>query len=213
MATQILPPAPIDLRSELRGLYSSSAATVTVVDVPRLKFLMVDGHGAGGASLALADAADALFRLSQVLRSALRWSLGVIYRPMPLEVLYDGAPDADAASTLRPWSLLVMQPEAVTPALLEGARAAAGRRRALPALDAIRLDELHEGLSVQMLQIGDDVGETATLERLHGFIAEHGYRPRGRHHVIYLDDPRRNAAAAIRTLVRQPIDTILGQPI
>ncbi len=213
MATQILPPAPIDLRRELRGLYSSSAATISVLDVPRLKFLMVDGHGTGGASLALADAANALFQLSRVLGSTLRWSLGVVYRPMPLEALYDTAPPADGASSLRPWTLMIMQPDAVTPVLLNGARAAAARHRSLPALDAVRLDELHEGLSVQILQLGEQPGEAATLARLHTFLAEHGYRARGRHHLVYLDDPRRTPPETIRTVVRQPIDTTLGQPI
>jgi hypothetical protein len=42
------------------------------------------------------------------------------------------------------------------------------------------------------------------IERLHAFIAEQGYRPDGKHHEIYLGDPRRAAPEKLKTIVRQP---------
>ena len=47
--------------------------------------------------------------------------------------------------------------------------------------------------------------ERPTIERLHAFIAEAGYRPRGKHHEIYLSDPSRAEPAKLKTIVRQPI--------
>ena len=41
--------------------------------------------------------------------------------------------------------------------------------------------------------------------RLHAFIAEHGYERTGKHHEIYLSDPRRAAPEKLKTIVRQPV--------
>ena len=34
---------------------------------------------------------------------------------------------------------------------------------------------------------------------------DHGFVPRGRHHEIYLGDPRRTAPARLKTVLRQPV--------
>jgi hypothetical protein len=44
-----------------------------------------------------------------------------------------------------------------------------------------------------------------TIQRLHAFIAEQGYERAGKHHEIYLSDPRRSAPDRMKTVVRQPI--------
>jgi len=40
---------------------------------------------------------------------------------------------------------------------------------------------------------------------LHAFVAEQGCRLSGRHHEIYLGDPRRAAPEKLRTIIRQPV--------
>src|SRR4051794_11685466 len=50
-----------------------------------------------------------------------------------------------------------------------------------------------EGLVAQIMHIGPYAAEGPTIERLHRFIADHGYRCAGKHHEIYLGDPRKTA--------------------
>jgi hypothetical protein len=40
---------------------------------------------------------------------------------------------------------------------------------------------------------------------MHAFIAENGYEPMGRHHEVYLGDPRKVAPEKLKVVLRQPI--------
>ncbi len=81
-----------------------------------------------------------------------------------------------------------------------------GRRvKNLPALDRVRFETYHEGLSVQILHIGPYDAEEPTIARLHRFTRDNGYVLNGRHHEIYLSDPRRTAPERLRTVLRQPV--------
>jgi hypothetical protein len=40
---------------------------------------------------------------------------------------------------------------------------------------------------------------------LHAFASEKGYTLRGKHHEIYLGDPRRADPAKLKTVLRQPV--------
>jgi hypothetical protein len=48
--------------------------------------------------------------------------------------------------------------------------------------------------------------ERPTIERLHAAVADAGLRLRGRHHEIYLGDPRRAAPERCKTLIRHPVE-------
>jgi len=109
----------IDLRKELAHLYKASARAPSVVDVPPMNFLMVDGAGDPNASPAL--------------------------------------------------------------------------------------ERLVEGRSAQVLHVGPYSEEGPTVERLHAFIRQQGGEPSGKHHEIYLNDPRRTAPEKLKTILRQPM--------
>ena len=48
--------------------------------------------------------------------------------------------------------------------------------------------------------------EGPTLRRLHHeYMPEHGYEFAGKHHEIYLSDPRRTAPEKWKTVLRQPV--------
>ena len=53
--------------------------------------------------------------------------------------------------------------------------------------------------------VGPYAAERPTIESLHAAIAAAGLTPAGRHHEIYLGDPRRAAPEKLRTLLRQPV--------
>jgi hypothetical protein len=55
------------------------------------------------------------------------------------------------------------------------------------------------------MHVGPYASEQASIVALHTAIAEHGATPRGRHHEIYLGDPRTSAPDKLRTILRQPV--------
>jgi hypothetical protein len=93
----------------------------------------------------------------------------------------------------------------VTPLLAAETAAGVAEKKQLPPAHDLRLEQLTEGFAAQILHLGPYAAEGPTIERLHAFIAAHGFRPLGKHHEIYLGDPRRAAPERLRTIVRQPI--------
>jgi len=57
----------------------------------------------------------------------------------------------------------------------------------------------------QLMHRGPYADEGPNIARLHEFIAAQGLRLRGRHHEIYLSDPRKTAPEKMRTVLRHPV--------
>ncbi len=203
----------LDLRKHFRHLYQPSAKRVEVVDVPELKFAMVDGaiepDCAPGSSLAFQQAIEALYGISFTLKfpSKERSEDPIDYSVMPLEALW-WAEDSQF-DILQPgnwgWTAMIMQPEHVTDSMFEDALVKLRKKRPSPALDRLRFGAFHEALCMQTMHIGPYSDEPATLARMEAFARENGYVLCGRHHEIYLGDPRRSAPEKLRTILRHPI--------
>jgi hypothetical protein len=69
----------------------------------------------------------------------------------------------------------------------------------------LRTELFAEGPCAQLMHIGPYAEERGTIERLHAGIGAAGLRPVGRHHELYLGDPRRSAPERLRTILRQPV--------
>ena len=81
------------------------------------------------------------------------------------------------------------------------------KKESLP-VERAKLEDFHEGLSAQIMHIGPYSAEMPTIEKLHRHIDENGYRPEGKHHEIYMGDPRRTKPERLKTILRQPIKKI-----
>ena len=198
----------LDLKKKLQDLYSPSAKAISVVDVPPLRFLMVDGEGDPNTSRAYKEAIEALYGLSYTLKFMVkRQHPEHDYRVMPLEGLWwtdtAGGPDFTRKDTWK-WTAMIMQPDAVTAGLFEEAKQELNAKKHPPGLVRVRFDAFHEGAAAQILYVGPYADERPTIERLHAFIREQGHELHGRHHEIYLSDPNRTAPARLKTIIRQP---------
>jgi hypothetical protein len=198
----------IDLRRELSALYSATREPA-FVDVPELSFLMIDGHGDPNSAPAYADAVQALYSVAYTIRFALKRAPEAVDAPvMPMEGLW-WTPDMATFSTddksQWDWTMMIVVPEQVAAAVVDDARAAAARKHPLASLDRVRLERFAEGRCAQVLHVGPYSAEGPTIAALHAFIAEQGCTLAGKHHEIYLGDPRRSAPEKLRTIVRQPV--------
>lgn len=102
--------------------------------------------------------------------------------------------------------MLIPLPEPVTrDDITEALNRTTARKPDLP-VDRLGVLELAEGRSLQIMHLGPYDAEAATLARLHEEVMpSRGLTWNGRHHEIYLSDPRRVAPAKLRTVLRQPI--------
>lgn len=192
----------------LRNLYRASPKTPLVLEVPPRSYLMVDGKGDPNTVPAFRQAIEALYGLAYTTRFMLkkRGVEGVWI--MPLEALWwtgDRGEFRFVDKSRFRWTAMISVPGVVTRAHVEEARRLLRERRDPALLTHVRLARLREGTSAQILHVGPYAGERPTIERLRAFIAAEGYRLAGKHHEIYLSDPRRSAPAKLRTIVRQPI--------
>jgi hypothetical protein len=198
----------LDLKKQWKHLYEPTAKQFTVVDVPQFAFLMVDGVGDPNTSPAYRAAIEALYAMAYTLKFTSKFKLDIDYPVMALESLW-WVPDMAIFLTLSKdqwhWTALIMQPPHITAEMVEQARQDVARKRNPPALPMFRLETFHEGLSAQIMYIGPYADEGPTIARLHEFIAAQGYAPHGKHHEIYLGDPRRTTPERLKTVIRQPL--------
>jgi len=211
----------LDLKKEYKHLYQPPAKKVDIVQVPGLQFAMVDGAiekgSEPGKSPAFAEATQALYGIAYTLKFMLkkRKTNAIDYPVMPLEGLWwveDGMFDITVKDNWF-YKLMIPQPAVVTNDVFEEGREEAHRKKGDSSLLAkMRLADFEEGLCMQTMHIGPYASEPATIERMRTFALENGYRdrvgPNGKHHEIYLGDPRKADPAKLKTVLRHPLERI-----
>jgi len=198
----------IDLKKGLRAFYGPSAKEVVAVDVPSMNFLMIDGQGSPGDSLEYQEALAALFPVAYTLKFAVKKSeTGIDFGVMPLEGLWwaDDMNDFVAGNRDRwKWTLMIMQPDLVSAAMVDSAIDEVRSKKNPPGLDRVRFEPFAEGPAAQILHIGPFTDEGPAIEEVHRFIEDSGRSLSGKHHEIYLSDIRRARPERLRTVIRQP---------
>jgi len=211
----------LDLKKDLKSFYAPSAKKAAIVQVPRFQFAMIDGAiekgKEPGNSPEFAEATQALYGIAYTLKFALkkRKENPIDYPVMALEGLW-GVEDGHFDIAVKDnWSytLMILQPKVITPDLFVEALAQLRKKRGdSPILSKVRLESFEEGLCVQIMHIGPYATEPATVEAMRSFAADNGYRdrvgPNGRHHEIYMSDPRRAAPEKMKTILRHPVEKI-----
>ncbi len=197
-----------DIKKELKTLYAPKPGGFEIVDVPGMALFMIDGHGDPNTSSAYREAVEALYAASYAVRAVAKRLLNRVHTVAPLEGLWS-AEDPEVFHTRDKsawdWTMMIVQPDWTTPEIVDEALATAQKKQ-LPALDRLRFDRYTEGRSVQILHVGSYDDEGPTLARLHNeYLPDNGLAPTGRHHEIYLSDPRKTEPAKLKTILRQPV--------
>jgi len=203
----------VDLRKQFKFLYSPSPKRIQLVDVPKMKFLMTDGVGDPN-SRDFQSAIQTLYNLCYTIKFDLKMRRGIDYPVMALEGLWWIGDSAERFDTLQrdkwKWTLMIMQPDFVVADQVRMAAEVAKKKG--KSLENFRLEEFREGLSAQTMHVGPYSTESSDIERIRSFMNENNYVQNGKHHEIYVGDPRRAAPSRLRTIIRQPIKSISGSP-
>jgi len=197
-----------DFKKTLKHLYIPPRRFVTV-DVPEMQFLMVDGHGDPNTAQDYKDAVEALYTVAYKTKFRSKNGMEIDYTVPPLEGLW-WAEDMETFITRDKsqwdWTMMIMTPDWISAEIFADAVEQVRKAKDPAALDKVRLERYHEGLSVQIMHIGSYDDEGPVLSQMHSdFIPNNGYVENGKHHEIYLSDPRRVAPEKLKTVLRQPI--------
>jgi len=199
----------VDLKKELKTLYTAPIGGFTILDVPPLVYFMIDGHGDPNVEPGYQNAVEALYATSYTLKFMSKDSLGKDYVVPPLEGLWWAEDLSDFLSRRKDrwsWTMMIMVPNFVPQITAEAAIVRASEKKNLSALSQVRFAPLEEGRCVQTLHIGSYDSEGPILKRMHEeFLPSKELTEAGIHHEIYLSDPRKEAPDKLKTILRQPV--------
>jgi len=200
----------IDFKKTQKELYQP-ATTPSIIDVPEMTFIAVDGKGDPNTSEEYAAAIEVLYGLSYGIKMGNKATLEYVVPPLEgfwsVDGEYDGYGITDKNKFY--WTAAIRQPDFVTAAVFESAKTALAKKK--PNLDTskARLIKIAEGLCVQAMHIGSYDDEPATIAAMERYMEETGYaidmNETRRHHEIYLSDPRKVTPDKLKTVIRHPI--------
>ena len=200
----------VDFKKTLDS-YQAGRGEFLILEVPPMRYLMIDGKGDPNDSPNFTAAIETLYPVAYKLKFASSRGLARDYVVPPLEgqwwaedmTVFTGARD----KTQWNWTLMVMVPEWLPDDMIAAVIETVGAKKPPPRLDDLRTATLDEGLCVQTLHLGSFDDEAPILARMHDeFIPDHDFRMTGRHHEIYFSDFRKTPPEKLRTILRQPVE-------
>ena len=198
----------VDFKKTLKQFYIPPKEFV-IVDLPEMQFVMVDGHGDPNTIQEYQDAVEALYAVAYKMKFISKKTLEKDYVVPPLEGLWwaeDMATFHTREKSEWDWTMMIMTPEWINVEIFEEAIRQVRKAKDPASLDKVRLERYPEGLSVQIMHIGSYDDEGPILSQMHSdFIPKNGFVENGKHHEIYLSDPRRVAPEKLKTVLRQPV--------
>ncbi|HUL38773.1 MAG TPA: GyrI-like domain-containing protein [Methanomassiliicoccales archaeon] len=189
-------------------MYFPPTSKVVEVVVPQLRFLTIEGQGDPNSSKEFQRAIEALYSISYTLKFTIKkQDASKDFRVGPLEGLWWNTEEGELVQGKKSdwaWKAMILLPSSIEEGSVEGAREAAMGKKDNPSLNKVVLEDLEEGRSAQITHVGPWSAEAESINRVKDFIKEKGGVPRGKHHEIYMSDPRRVAPEKLKTVIRQP---------
>ena len=210
-----------DYKKEYKDLYMPKKKP-SIIDVPKMNFIMVKGKGNPNTSIEYKNAMEILYGLSFTIKMS-KMSKDPMdriegyfeYVVPPLEGLwwldeggFDGINITDKDKFH--WYSMIRQPEFVTRDVYEYALEKFSKKKPDVDLSNTRFKTIEEGLCVQIMHMGSYDDEPASIAKMNEFIEKEGYETdinnERLHHEIYLSDPRKvKNINNLKTVIRHPV--------
>jgi hypothetical protein len=208
-------PMPLDFKKMQKELYQPKTMP-SIIDVPEMTFIAVDGSGNPNTSVEYKSAVEVLYGLTYTIKmSKMSGSQPAGYFEYvvpPLEGLWwlnDGSEVWYSNKDKYCWTSMMRQPDFVTAEVFESAKAALAKKKPGLDLSKARFIRFAEGLCAQAMHIGSYDDEPRTNAAIVQYISDNGYvsdiRSTRRHHEIYLNDPCKTAPEKLKTVIRHPV--------
>lgn len=197
----------LDMKKTYKEYYTAKAAQVKEVNIPTFNYLMVEGKGDPNQNLEFEAAVQALYGLAYTIKFHSKQQ-AQDFVVMPLEGLWYMKNMKEWSMHHKEkweWTLMIVMPDFISNYMVIEAKKKLAQKKQLAKLDHVRLDVLKEGQALQIMHIGAYDEEPPTIRALHSYAKDKGYTLRGKHHEIYLGDPRKVAPEKLKTILRQPV--------
>ena len=189
----------------MKEFYNPPGGEAVLVELPPLKYVMVDGSGEPGGE-SFQQAMGALYNIAYTMKFRSKRLLKKDYDMMAPEGLWWMKGKIDMTQRDKwLWTLMILVPDFVTPKMFSEVVAEVRSKKNPPGLDRARLEILEEGTSVQIMHVGPYATESESIAKMDAYAKAHGYKMVGKHHEIYLGDPRRAAPSKLKTVLRHPV--------
>jgi hypothetical protein len=206
---------PVDFKKTQKELYQPKT-TPSIIDVPEMVFITVDGKGNPNTSEDYKTALEILYGLTYSIKMSKMSGAQPVdyfeYVVPPLEGLWWLSDSSEAWYSDKDkycWTSMIRQPDFVTAEVFDFAKATLAKKKPELDLSKARLIKFTEGLCAQAMHIGSYNDEPRTNAAINQFIADNGYVSdigvSRRHHEIYLNDPRKTAPEKLKTILRHPV--------
>lgn len=207
VSTSPAPSKKVDYKKDFKWLYLPKEKP-ELIEVPDLLFLTIEGSGSPDAP-AFSEAVEALYALSYGVKMSYK-SAAVPegyyeYTVFPLEGIWDLIDYSVAALNKDnfKYTLMIRQPDFLTPALFERFLLEVGKKKPGLPLSRVKLTTLTEGPCCQMMHVGSYADEPASFAAMEAYCTEQGWtRASKTHREIYLSDPRKTETAKLKTVLR-----------
>lgn len=173
------------------------------------RYLAIDGSGDPNGP-AFAAAVGALYPMAWTIKMGKK-ALGQDFKVAGLEGLWwtaGGDPSKwmlDQSKRSWRWKLLIRMPDFIKERCLVMAADLLEAKGKGKGVRAVKLERIAEGKCVQMLHVGPYAAEGPTMDAMLAFTKAQKLRFTGRHHEIYLSDPRRTKPEKLKTILRHPV--------
>jgi hypothetical protein len=177
-----------------------------ILKIDPASYLAIEGRGAPGGE-EFQDCVGALYAAAYTLKFTSKQA-GKDYVVSKLEGIWwaDGDPPLeDLPPEKWRWKLLIRTPDFIGKAELKEAIKKVIEKGNPGRIEDVKLEKFSEGKCIQMLHVGPYDTEAETIEKMQEAAEAAGLTFRGRHHEVYLSDPRRVEPARLKTILRHPV--------
>lgn len=188
------------------------------IEVPRFSYFVLEGEGSPD-SPEFAARVEALYTASYGVRMSHKSSKvpeGYYeYTVYPLEGIWDlneegrkryaalEEPNVDALKAYMKYKIMIRQPDFATESYVAELLPALASKKKNPLVESIRLIQIEDGPSIQMLHIGPFADEPASFAKMEAYAVANGYHRASKvHREIYLSDPRKTTSDKLKTILR-----------
>jgi hypothetical protein len=199
----------LDYKKEFPDLYNPKQKEIHILTIPTMQFYMVDGKGDPNTAQMFKDAVSTLYACAFTLKMGYKKQHPTKdYVVPPLEGLWfmeDMREWSSEKKNMWQWTMMIRIPDYISVSDAQKAIQTAKLKKNPPLIEQTRIVTYEEGTAVQVIYIGPYSEEHPIIMKMHEYAAKQGYKLKGKHHEIYLSDPRKITPEKYRTIIRQPI--------
>lgn len=186
----------------------AAARKPALVNIRKATYLAISGQGEPGGDV-FTDKIGALYGVAFTIKMTRKFAGLQDYAVCKLEAQWWGK-NGEADFPRLPknqwrWKLLIRTPDFIRAGDLAKAIAVLLERGKTKSVQEVALETITEGQCVQMLHVGPYEREHETIALMKEHAQKKGLKFHGRHHEIYLSDPRRVAPERLKTILRCPV--------